>query len=241
MKRFKLLGLALMAVFALTAALSASAFALELPENLPASTTRTSTGVSNGITKFGAVGQEAPVECTSAPGEATETSSKPPSGAFHIKFEGCTTTASGITVKCTGLGDATGVILALGTWALVFDRKIGGTFEGLTSAILFKNETTHFTCGGLVLVEVNPGETLCLHIEPTVKKAKHEYRCEGTIEGKPITAVKPADEWGKDVGGALTGATVPKLTASVNHATPVAAILLGNGITTASAEIFADQ
>ena len=241
MKRFKLLGLALLSVFALTAALSASAFALELPENLPASTTRTSTGVANGNTTFASVGQN-PITCTAAPGEATETSSKPPTGGFHIHFEGCTTEAGGVTVKCTGLGDALGSILMLGTWALVFDKKIAGTFEGLTSAILLKNELVHLTCGGLVLVELLPGETLCLHIEATVKKAKHEFRCEGTITGtKPTTAVKPADEWGKDVGGALTGAKVPALTASVNHATAVEALQLGNGINTASEEVFADQ
>jgi hypothetical protein len=57
----------------------------------------------------------------------------------------------------------------------------------------------------------------------------------------PLRPSNPADEWGKDVGGALSGAKVPSLTASVNHATAVAAIQLGSGITTSSEEIFADQ
>jgi hypothetical protein len=240
MRRLKLLGLVLVALGAMAAGMAGSALGLELPENLPSLTTRTAAAAANGATTFAGVGQNT-ITCGNATGNATETSSKPPSGAFHMHFELCTTTDSGVTVKCTGLGDATETVLMLGTWALVFDRKIGGTFEGLTSAILLKNETTHYTCGGLVLVEVLPGETLCLHIEPTVKKAKHEFRCEGTVTGMPITAVKPADEWGKDVGGALTGATVPSLTESVNHVSPVTALLLLKGIDTASEEIFADQ
>ncbi len=90
MRRFKLLGLALVAVFASTAALANSAFALNLPENLPASTTRTWVGKNVGKTTFKAEGQN-PIICEKAKGEGTETSSKPPKGLFHIAFEECAT------------------------------------------------------------------------------------------------------------------------------------------------------
>src|ERR1700722_4680383 len=104
MKRFKLFGLTLVAVFVAGVAMSSTALALELPENLPASTTRTWTGKNVGSTTFAATGQE-PIVCTAASGEGTETTSKPPAGAFHIDFSNCTTSAGGVEVKCTGLGD----------------------------------------------------------------------------------------------------------------------------------------
>jgi hypothetical protein len=249
MKRFRLAGLAAIAAFASFAAITTSAFALELPENLPtlaAGETRTFTAVSGATTTtttLHAEGQEV-INCSAAPGEGTEETSKPPKGAFHIKFENCTTSAGGVTVKCTGLGDANGVILALGTWALVFDKLIGKPFEGLTTAILFKNELVHFTCGGLVLVEVLAGETLCLHLNPTTKSAKHEFHCIGEILGG---VPKPVEEWGTDVGGVFTGGKVPALKCLINHAaSEVPCLQLGLGVITTlkggvQTEIFADQ
>jgi len=241
MRQFKLLGAALMALLALTAALSASAFALETPVNLPeAAVTRNWTGSAIGKTELHAEGQANPVVCTAAKAEGTETASNPPKGAFHITFENCTTASGGITVKCTGLGDATGIILALGTWSLVFDKLIGKPFENLTSAILFVNEVTHFTCGGLVLLLVLApsggvgGETLCLHL--TVTKAfTHEFHCIG--EGLGGVKVKPIEEYGTDKALGESKGKVPVLLTSINGGTAVPFLRLWLGTVTFGVEV----
>ncbi len=94
-------------------------------------------------------------------------------------------------MKCTGLGEATGVILVLGEWHLVWDRLKGGSFALTQSAILLLNNAVHYSCS-IILVEVLAGETLCLHLEAEVKKAKHEFHCFGEeVGGVP----KPTEEW----------------------------------------------
>ena len=218
MVRFKLLGLALVAVFAMAAAMSASAFASELPENLPTSaTTRTWTGESEGEPEFASETAEAGVElvvkCKTAPSEGTEEPGKP-LGLFHIHFLGCASTVGGLPVKCTDLNHTTaGEILVLGTWHLVFDRKINGTFEKLTTAVLFLVELAHFTCGG-VLVEVK-GEVLCLHLKPEETGFTHSFHC-------VRNGFLPTEEWCKRdlvVGGVdkCEEPVVPKLESNVSH------------------------
>ena len=180
MRRLKLLGLVLVALGAMAAAVAGSALGLELPENLPELISARVWSVTNiGNTTLAPQGQE-PIVCTSVDGEGLEVISKPPKGTFHARFEGCTTKAGGVSVKCTGLGDPAGFILVSGAWSLVFAKLIILRFENLTSGILFKNEAIHFTCGGLVLVEaLAGGETLCLHIDPTFQSDLHEFRCLG--------------------------------------------------------------
>jgi hypothetical protein len=223
MRRFTLLGLALMAVFALLAAVSSSAFALELPENLPASTTRTWTGASEGKPEFKMEGVT-PIICEEATtAEGTETTSKPPLGLFHIHVVGCHAEISkGTVVKCTDLNHLTaGGILVLGTWHLVWDRKAGGSFTELTTAVLFLVEPVHFSCSSLILIVVQ-GEQLCLHLVPTESKVTHSFHCiaEETIAGKP----HQTEEWcKKDVGGVCTEPVAPKLEAFINH--PKAAVV----------------
>ena len=169
MRRIKLLGLALVAVFASAAALSTSAFALTLPENLPVSATeRTWTGGSEGKPELLGGGLPEAVVCEKAPATGTEEAGKP-LGLFHIDFEGCKTKTT--KVACTGLSEASEVILALGTWHLVFDKK---TPELLT-AVLFLVEHVHFLCG-IVLILVL-GSVLCLHLKPTESNVTHSFHC----------------------------------------------------------------
>ncbi|HEV2974536.1 MAG TPA: hypothetical protein VGX69_06015 [Solirubrobacteraceae bacterium] len=182
MRRFKLLGLALVAVFAMAAAISASAFAVEQPVNLPESATgRTWTGEAEGTSEFssetGEAGVLVVVKCPKAEAEGTEEAKKP-LGLFHIHFLGCESEVSPkTTVKCTDLNHSTaGEILVLGTWHLVFDRKIGGNFEKLTTAILFLVEPVHFSCSSLLLAEVK-GEVLCLHLKPETAAFTHSFHC----------------------------------------------------------------
>jgi hypothetical protein len=239
MRRFTLLGLALMAVLAAASAISTSAFALELPENLPASTTRTWSGKAEGSPEF-KTEEAMPVTCsTLTSAEGTETSSKPPLGLFHLHFVGCHAEVGGREVKCTDLDHTTsGEILVLGTWHLVWDRKAGGSFTELTTAVLFLVEPVHFECSALVSIEVK-GEQLCLHLNATEKALTHSFHCiaEEPVAGKP----KQTEEWcKKDVGGVCTEPVAPKLEASINHGVVKVAAEQALGNTTYKEQIFAD-
>ena len=175
MQRFGILGVALMAVFALSAVVSATASAhvLILP---------TLTAIEDWTGESGAGTLEAlpggttnEIACKKDKSEGTFEKDKP-LGLFHITFEGCT--AGFGTLTCTGLGDANGIILSLGTAHLVWD-KLGAEMGG---GVLFLVENTHFLCVGLgkdVLFLVE-GEVLCL-IKPVEMLTKHfEIVCEGS-------------------------------------------------------------
>jgi hypothetical protein len=240
MRRVKLLGLALVAVFASAAALSSSAFALELPENLPTSTeTRTWTGESDGttgpvFTVLNAEKKELVVTCEKATAEGTEESKKP-LGLFHIHFLKCTTNIGG-PVNCTDLNHLTaGEILVLGTWHLVWDRENGKEFKELTTGVLFLIEPVHFVCGGIVLLEVK-GEQLCLHLKPTEENTTHLFHC---ITG--ANHWQQSEEWcKKDVGGVCTEPVKPLLLTSISHEPFVESAELALGSTTYKVKLFAD-
>jgi hypothetical protein len=233
-----LLGTALTAVFALLAAVSSSAFALELPENLPASTTRTWTGEAEGKPEF-KTEEAGAVVCEKAEAEGTETSSKPPLGLFHIHFLTCHTKIGEAEFKCTDLNHVSaGEILVLGTWHLVWDRKTGGSFTELNTAVLFLVEPVHFSCGSLLLIEVK-GEQLCLHLKATESNTTHSFHCiaEEPVGGKP----KQTEEWcAKDVAGACSGAVAPKLESFINHGVAKVSAELALGNTVYKEKISAD-
>jgi hypothetical protein len=176
MRHFRLIGLALVAVFASAVALSASASAA-LPEILPISTSeRTWKGKSVGETKLQKLGGSFEVTCSSATAEGTEEAGKP-LGLFHIDFSGCK--AGGIST-CTGLGEASGVILALGTWHLVFDTLT----PTLGTATLFLIEPlVHFTCSITNTLVLVLGSVLCLDLSPLTSGVTHEFHCKnnGTV------------------------------------------------------------
>jgi len=165
MRRFKLLGLALMAVFIVAVAITSTASAA-LPKILPETgVARNWTGASTGAVEL--LGATA-VKCNTAPSEGTQEANKP-LGTFHIKFEGCT--AEKEAIKCTGLGDTAGVILSLGTWHTVDDN-----LSPLSAALLFLIEKVHFNCSSLVLVLVS-GELVCLWLKPTESEKTHSFHC----------------------------------------------------------------
>jgi hypothetical protein len=230
MRRLKLLGLALVAVFASAAALATSASALELPENLPVSAvTRNWTGASDGA-KPELLAPGLKITCESAPATGTEEPGKP-LGLFHIEFKGCVSAG----VACTGLGEAAGVILTLGTWHLVFDKV---TSTELLTAVLFLPETTHFSCSALVLTEVL-GSLLCLHLKPTESNVTHLFHC--NVEGAGETEKQEDTKWCmKDVGGVCTEELTAQLLCSINHAAEKACFELALGSVTYTEKIFAD-
>jgi hypothetical protein len=156
MKRFKVLFLAAMAVFALSAMLVASASAA--PEALNAEgkgTAATFSGNSEKETKLAVLksplGLE--VKCAKTKSSGTiEAGGK--LGTVKLTFETCSTSLGG---ECTGLGDAAKTILSNGTIHLAANR-------GLTAGLmLFLIEHTHFSCTvlGVTKLFLVLGELLC--------------------------------------------------------------------------------
>ena len=184
MQRFKIVGLALMAVFALGAVVSATASALPtlLEKNKkPVSVIEKFTGESGKTNLVKLNGKE--VECATSTSEG-QFEKESVLGPFHITFSNCTAKEGIITAKCTGAGDKTaGVILVLGEAHLVYDVLT----PTLGAAVLFLIPQFHFTCEAfgvkkLILVK---GEVLCL-IKPINTLAKHfEIKCEQS-KGDPL-------------------------------------------------------
>lgn len=188
MQRFKILGIALMAVFALSvvASTTASASVTVLPEKQEIKWTGESGKGTLEVLKsiFNVV-------CQKDKSEGTIEKDKP-LGLFHIDFEGC----KAAIAACTGLGEANEVILTLGTYHLVFD-SLTPKLVNAGIGVLFLVEPTHFECGGkLFIVE---GQVLCL-IKPTNTLTKHfEIKCDrGKEAGDPGETVY-WDESGKEV------------------------------------------
>jgi hypothetical protein len=181
MHRFRILGVALMAVFVLGAVASATASAVGV-EVLPLGKEEKWTG-NSGSGRLEVLKKADAVECKKEKSEGTFEANKP-LGKFHIDFEGCKTTETGVT--CTGLGEASGVILTLGSTHLVFDKLGAGAELGV--GVLFLVEATHFTCFiALIIVE---GQVLCL-IKPINTIVKHwEITCE---KGKEKEAGDPGE------------------------------------------------
>jgi hypothetical protein len=219
MRQFKLLGLTLMAVFVAAVAVASTASAA-LPVNLPLSAkARPWTGTNIGNVELLQPGQNT-VTCTEAPATGEEEAGKP-LGPFHIEFKNCSAAGQ----KCTGLGDAAGVILTLGTWHLVFDN-----LTTLSTALLFLIEHVHFSCTALILVLVL-GELLCLHLKPTEKAFTHSFHC-------VQTGTKQEDEtYFNEAGTAVNNVT---LLCSVNEAEEKPCFELALGSTTYKEEISAD-
>lgn len=165
MSRFRLLGLTLLAVLAVAAALSPAAFAL--PELLPIGAPSNFTGANDGTTfKFETAKKEA-VECTKVPSEGTEANDT--AGVFHMTMEGCKSTVLG--VACNSLGDPAKTILGLGSFNHVFD-----SLSPLGEAILFTFQKIHIECTALVLL-ILTGTVVCLWLEGLVSMATHLFHC----------------------------------------------------------------
>ncbi len=177
MQRLKILGVALMAVFALGAFVSATASAevVLLPEFAAAETWKGESGKGT-LETLKAL---ASIVCEKDTSEGTFEAKKP-LGTNHINFEKCKAAGK----VCTGLGEKEGIILTLGTTHLVFD-KLGKVLAEAEVGVLFLVEPTHFECGAGFLFVVE-GQVLCL-IKPVEKLTKHfEITClKGKEAGDP--------------------------------------------------------
>jgi hypothetical protein len=185
----------LMAVFVAAVAVASTASAA-LPKVLPETgVAREWTGKSEGVVELKG---PTSVECTEAPATGTQEANKP-LGLFHIEFKNC----SSIGVKCTGLGDATGTILTLGTWHSVFDL-----LTTLTAGLVFLIEKVHFNCSALVLVLVS-GELVCLWLKAEESNVTHSFHCKATS-----STVQEDEKYFNEAGTEVK----TKLSCSVNEA-----------------------
>jgi hypothetical protein len=164
MRRFSLIGVTLLAAFALGAVMASSAFAL--PEISKAGKW---TGKSTSEPTLELLGGGlTTIKCKEAEGSGEDTSKM--LGTFTIDFKSNCAAGGGL-VKCNSLGDAAGVILSGGTYHYVDD-----VLTTLAIAILFLPESVHLECGAtLILVH---GSLLCLVLEPGSSKTSHEFHCE---------------------------------------------------------------
>jgi hypothetical protein len=116
----------------------------------------------------------------------------------------------------------------------VFDRKIGGSFEKLTTAVLFLVEPVHFSCSSLFLDEVK-GEVLCLHLKPETGAFTHSFHCVRNV-------FEPTEEWCMkgDVSEKCEEPLKPVLQSNVNETKFRSSAELALGNSTYKEEIFAD-
>jgi hypothetical protein len=166
-KKVLVLVAALVALNAI-AVLSASAENTKmLPEGTAASPV-TFTATSGEGSFESASGIEVKCKTDSATGEATSANL----GAFHITFTGCT---SLLGSTCTGLGDASGTLLWLGT----FHFWLYKNGEKLSAALVYLINPVHFECAGvLTIIEgcvaggVTPLESLTTSLTNTLERTK---------------------------------------------------------------------
>jgi hypothetical protein len=173
------LGLAILALFAVGAVASASASAA-LPQVLVGGKVGAATfdGKSTGAPKLETLAGKF-VECEKS-ASTTEIGADGESGTFHVTFSGkCHTVKSGVTAECTGLGDATkGTSLALGTIKFVYD-KLGTLTELGVAAHLTLEPTVHLECEafGIKSLIALKGDLLCLIKPINTLEIKSEISC----------------------------------------------------------------
>jgi hypothetical protein len=139
MQRLKLLGLALVAVFAFSAAVTAVAsaeevsFLPEAPVKFAATSGAGQLQILNAALK--------PIKCTKDKGSGATTTKD--EGTFIVEFEGCETELSGLKVKCADLGQTSdnGIIKLSGN----FDLRMGLTGQPL-GIMAFLVSNIHFLC-----------------------------------------------------------------------------------------------
>ena len=210
MKRFKVLGLTLLAVFALGSVLSATAFAL--PELLGWEGAASWTG-KNTAPEPRLESESATITCTAATASGTqETDLK---SSFDIHFTGCKVVTGIGSFGCNTKGDAKEVILSKGTADNVWDVT-----QSDTAGVLFLPEPVTIECTALVKIKVE-GHLVCLWKEPLVSAKTKEFVCSGSAAKQSETSYLNDER--KPVTGQF-------LTSSLNGgaATPAAEVASGS-------------
>jgi hypothetical protein len=216
MRYLRLFGAALLAACALGAVVLASASAL--PTILPETVTRW-TGKSIGAFQLKFVGGNT-FNCRSVTALEGTIEQPKPLGLFHIHVKECEAELGGFRGACTGLGEESGVILALGSWHLVFDH-LGATLGAAGVAILYLFGKVHFTCEILGVTSLFTlllgGMALCLLAHPTALTKLIEFGCKEREGGGGPQETKYYNEGGTLVSivGLLTGENETKFAESI--------------------------
>jgi len=146
MKRSKLLGLAFMAILALTSTATATASAESLPNILPCGTEALPvTSISeSGESTFGS-GLTSVTSTSSLGTLSSNGEGNCKLGLFHTSFLNVKTS---LGTLCEGLGDVDGIVLVLGKYH-IRDAKEGAN---LITVMAFLLEKVHFLCGSLLIL-----------------------------------------------------------------------------------------
>ena len=228
MQRLKLMFLAMMAVCAVGATMAATANAgVEALDNTGKPVAATFSGTSAKETTLSILNTSLKLLClqTTSEGKLEATGKL---GSFHITFEKCTTSLGG---TCTGLGDTTGNILALGTIHLA-------TNTGLTLGyMLFLTEHLHFSCTvlGITKLFLVLGEYICLVKPINVLTSKLTVKCEASSPGSGDAKVTSYEN---DKGEAATLTNVLK--SSEGDTTEISSAEEGEGVVTVTPEVKLD-
>jgi hypothetical protein len=141
MSRIRLLGLCLVAVFALSAVAVSVAAAEEKTKMLPESGVAF-TGKQVGEGELTVVSGGFAVKCKTATGSGTIESAN--LGKFKTTFKECG--VAGGTKNCTTVGQAEGVITSEGVYHFWLAKEKLSTGEALVGALVELPTETHFTC-----------------------------------------------------------------------------------------------
>lgn len=178
MQRLKLLGLALIAVFALSAAVTAvaSAEVSFLPEGSAAEPVKFEAKSGKGKLQILSPSVE-PITCEKDKGTGEVTSQR--LGHFVVEFEECSTNVGGIPVKCSDLAheDAQGIIKVEGE----FHLRMGLTGQPLGIVAFLVSPDVHFLCSvtlwvvlGCAAGSITPLEELTNKVEVLLKQTAGE-------------------------------------------------------------------
>jgi hypothetical protein len=152
-KQLKALGLAFLAIFALSAVATATASAEELPSLLPtpvAGAKYTSKAAGNS-TLESSVGSK--VVCTAATNEGEFTSAT--TGVVTVDFTGCKAEIGGGKSACTSPGDAKETILLVGAGTQFVDVLLANVLK-LGLLVLIPALLLQFTCGLIKVLVLGP-------------------------------------------------------------------------------------
>ena len=182
MQRLKLPILAVLTVFALSAVMAATAFGGVEPLNATNEVTAFKfKGSSAKITALAVLGKKTLVRCTETHTEG-ELEATGKLGPFHLRFLHCRVWEGNTNLgPCTGLGDATEEILALGIVHLATNSTL------TIGYVLFLIEHLHFTCTVLInKLALVLGEVICQITPINVLSATATIICKhGAEEGDP--------------------------------------------------------
>jgi hypothetical protein len=206
MHRFKLLGLALISLFAFAAmtAVTASAAHMTLPEFVTKAGYKGTSGAGV-LTSSG--GEE--IKCSAGTNSGGMESSRK-LGTFSLTFTGCEAKVLLSTEKCNTSGDAAGTILTTGTWHLVLWLNRAQTIHIQFQWLLVP--LTKLECGSLakietkgnLLGEISPGDNvltkhyrLIVNATATAQEFTEFENENGTIVGAELLSNLDGGSFGK--------------------------------------------